>query len=101
MRNRTLGKFGILISSSNKTRSSAFDWNNSRTFKIEEIMSSEKTRTFPPFLRTQNSFNFRCSGIKMKNRTLGKFGFSMFPPNKLEVMLFIEINTELLKLKEF
>ena len=42
MKSRTLGKFGFSTSKPNKTRSSAFDL-NSRTFKIEGILSSEKS----------------------------------------------------------
>ena len=43
MISRTLGKFGFSMSTATKTRSSAFHWNNSRTSKIEGILSSEKS----------------------------------------------------------
>ena len=42
MKSRILVKFGFSMYTPNKTRSSAFHWNNSRTSKIEGILSSEK-----------------------------------------------------------
>ena len=40
--------------------------------RIPNLAGIPETRTFTPFLRTQNSFNFRSSGIiSMKSRTSG------------------------------
>ena len=50
MKSRILGKFGFSISTPNK--SSAFDWNNSRTF-IKGIQSSEKSCEKPELLHTE------------------------------------------------
>ena len=73
-----------------------------RPYLIPELGEIWKTRTLTSFLRTQNSFNFRCCGtISMKCRTSGFIWSEHKNPNFPKVLLVIEIIPELLKLKEF
>ena len=73
-------------------QSSAFHWNNIRTSNIEGIL----------FIITQNSFNFKVLELfQWKAEFWETLGFQCLHQIKPEVLLFIEIIPELLKLKEF
>ena len=81
MKSRILGKFGFSISTPNK--SSAFDWNNSRTF-IKGILSSEKSCEKPELLHILSELNISQKVLELfqsKAELRVLFGMDIENPN--------------------